>query len=375
MGAVESKLEHKYYTDSLSNINPSSYEFDYWIGAHKVFKSIYTVPSLFQGIDTKLASEALSIGTNVDSSQFELVDKLDQAAQIILKAKNYANDCSALALEILFKAHEVPDLEERKANSESSRLVKLGNYAKGFFVNKCEPDAFAFEFDDFQACLLEVIRFFHFIYDFDEHIQEESSYLLILESLKKVIGLQNVELPKIRTTPEELNVLISFLKSLSPMTRLLIRMIISKEKDYIELSKKVIARVVIICSMSLHKNLNLIVEDITILLKAITEGMLILESIEPLGCLSIEVAKKIPSELAVQTLGLYANNMDEEELQSLALRLLLALKARCKAPKQVPEVVRGILDKAVFMQFNQPAPENDEELKEEVEEDKEEYQK
>ena len=183
----------------------------------------------------------------------ELLNKFDNAALIILKIQNMATNCCKSSLQILDKAYHIADMRITQEKNNTSNFIKFTNYTKSFFSANCEIDAFPFEFDDFQACILEVIRFLHFIYDFDEHIRGENSYLNIIESLKKIMESKVIELEKLKITTEDMRTTIIFLKSVFPMTQLFAKLIIINGEEYIDLHKKTLSRVIIICCMTLHK--------------------------------------------------------------------------------------------------------------------------
>ena len=352
MGAIESDLEYQYYAEPLSNINPSTIEFEYWVSIHNVFKEIYSLPVLFQEISPELASEALTLSAekHLDSTQSEAWNKLRNAARIFAKAENYANNCSKFSLQVLNNAYQAAFFKETHEKATASAFAKLGNYASELFTAKCEAEKFPFDFEKYKASILEVIRFFHFMYDFDEHIMNEPSYLLILESLSKILTFMSSDKPASgpdsAIDPASLSRSMTFLKSTAPLTQLFVKLATSHGAQQLILYERAISRVVIISCMTLHKNLALDIEDTSMLLKAVTQSMILLEAIEPLGCFSGKVAQKVPSELSIQTLGIYANQ-EASALQDLALRLLLALKTRCKLPKDAPMIVAAVFERII----------------------------
>jgi len=368
MGAVESDVENQYYEEHLLNINPSTIEFEYWVSIHNIFAEIYTLPAIFQQISPDLASDALTIpiGKSIELSQCEIILKLDKAAQAFIQAENFATNCSKFSLQIMNNAYQAAYFKQNHEKSHETAFMKIGNFATNLFMTtKYDIDKFPFDFEKYKASVLEVIRFLHFIYDFDEHIQNETSYLLILERFEKLMTPNlfeslNSNKQKILSDATSLSRSINFLKLTAPLTHLFVKMASEQGAHQLILYENCISRIVIVCCMTLHKNLTLDIEDTTMLLKAITQGLIILEQIEPLGVFSPQVEQKIPSLVGIQTIGLYINQESgNAELHNQALKLLLSLKTRCKIPKDASEVIQAIFERIIPEELNEVPKKNE----------------
>ena len=95
------------------------------------------------------------------------------------------------------------------------------------------------------------------------------------------------------------------------------------------------------------ETVRLEVDDTVLLMKAVVEGMIVVDQLESFGCFSGKVTQRVPSLLVVQTIGLYITHSNPE-LQELALVLLYQLKVKCKKPKDMPEVIQQILASVIL---------------------------
>eukprot|EP00831_Metopus_contortus_P046817 TRINITY_DN37659_c0_g1_i1.p1 TRINITY_DN37659_c0_g1~~TRINITY_DN37659_c0_g1_i1.p1 ORF type:complete len:325 (-),score=53.65 TRINITY_DN37659_c0_g1_i1:16-990(-) len=224
-------------------------------------------------------------------------------------------------------------------------------YATSFFESKVEAEEFPFDFERYQACLMEAARFLHFVFDFDTHVQKETHYLLILQSYQKHLGPvieKYAEKKKVtlKSNLDTVNRSINFLQGVWPLSKMVVREM-SNSSDSKQILLRSLGRLLISCCMTLHKNVNLDVDDTILFMKAAAEGMVILDQLEPQGCFSEKALPWIPSLLVVQTIGLYINHSNPE-LQELALVLLYQLKVKSKSPKDMPEVIKEILGSVVL---------------------------
>ncbi len=352
MGAVESELENEYYEEGLANVNPSTVEFEYWVSIHNVFKEVYEIPQLLQDLPKSLASEALElpVGRPLEFEQCQVLQRLDLAVQTVVKAENFGVNCTKFSLQVLTNAHQAASFRISHEKSNASALKKLGNYASGLLTSKCEAEEFPFEFMKYKACILEVVRYMHFMLDFDAYVQDETSYLLMLQTFQKLFTKEMAaslekHAIKLATGPVELSRAVAFLSGTAPLAKQFFSQAGYNGAPQLATFARSLGRIVIACCMTLHKNLLLDVDDTTLLLKAVTEGIILLDHFEPLGCFSEKVVQKLPSLVAVQTVALFANSSSNPEVQSISVALLCTMKTSCKMPKDTHPVIRGLFER------------------------------
>lgn len=253
MGAEQ---EHEYYDESsLSNVNPSTLEFEYWVSIHSTFRELYELGSHLRQSPTDSLAKAQTLSIN----------------------------CTKISLQVLANAYQAAFFNGTQDRTHASTIGRLTD---SLFATQCEASRFPFDFARYKASVLEVATYLQFAFEHEEILQ-----------IAKEFSVQ------------------------------------ARRGEQIRLYECALGKVVIILCNTAQKNAVLPTEDIAMMMKAAAEAMIILDAIEPLGCLSGEGTKKLPTILALETIARYLENA---ALKDLARSLLKSVKTRCKASQDSP---------------------------------------
>ena len=328
MGNEESESEHLRYKDKFENIIPSKVEFDYWTIIHYNFNNASNYKKQFK----EYAPEKQNI-SKIEHVSYsypqknDLILKLDQNAQLLLKIHIFVRNAIKSSLDILEKCRHSKFLIEN-----------IKKYSGG---DKKDNQKDNFDFENYQACIFEILKLLDFIYEFDSYILIQPEIINDFFYFKRIINeFPQMTSSQLKTTIENIKDLCDIISKDKPLSTIFSNNIklLTNEGEPINVDP-LINLLYIVCYTSLY-NKSLSASEILFLLNSLVALLYILDLLLENSLFDKIYESIIPLKLVFES---FRKHSDNNDLSKHIKNVIHELPIRIKKPIEPSTIAKKIL--------------------------------
>ena len=342
MGATESHLEREYLDQEFTEVNPSPIEFDLWSNLHNQLAEIEKFHSQFNSY-SPLVEEKFNMNPNFDKQEsINFLIQLGERSSSILKLCQFVSKISYLCYEVLHKSYDSAIID-LKFKGRNFSFEKFFDKIPEMLVAKTKEEQFPFDFYNFKASIIEILKFLVFIHDFDSLFSETPEIMNDLMTFMKLYELAPQSLQsKFSININDFREAKEIITRESPFVRLMSKQMVKGGFSETEILRQSLERLIIIYSNTLLKISNLSIQESTFLIKALSTSIKVIDEIEYKGVFADDNRNKSAYLMAIQVLAKCSATNDDSS--DAALKEILSLKMNTKREHKICDLVQTIFD-------------------------------